>query len=227
MEDWQDSLRRMIAEMNAPKPKPVRVTVPDPAALARRAASILEGYFQQPAIEGYEPPDIWSSRKVWTRSQAAWLALNIDPHLTDSIWRLDESRETDLRALVAEMESRLFSENAKEQAHPSEWLRIMRNLGLNHPWMPSDDPSMDEPSGREVPKIMEILTAALISRYGLEAVADLEAGRSEESGRIIRDLQVNGCHLTQTTIRKYLKKEVIQRHSMKLATTSSRTLPNR
>lgn len=226
--DMREYMMGLQAEQR-PKPQPMQVKATTPVELAQQAARILEGTRQQPAIMGHEPPEIWLGFKTWTVGKAAWLALNIDPHLTAPTWKLCTEREQSLKTLAQEMEHWLIDGSGdKSKASPKDLIHAMRAFGLNHAWMPDDGPIQDDqPSAREEPQIMEILTAALIARYGPEAVADLDADRSETAGNIIRDLQANGCNLTTTTLRKYLKREVIQRYARKLVTTSSRTLPNR
>lgn len=228
--ELREYMKGVMAEaerLNAPKPAPMQVKAATPVELAQQAALILEGTRQQPAIVGHEPPDIWLGFKIWTVGRAAWLALNIDPHLTVPTWKLCTEREQALKTLAQEMEHWLIDGlGDKSKASPKDFIHAMRALELNHAWMPDDEPSMDEPSEREKPKIMEILTAALIAKYGLEVVENLANDRCDDMGEIHRGLQEYGANISKGTLGKYLKKEVIQRYARKLAVASSRTWSN-
>jgi hypothetical protein len=229
--DMREYMMGLQAEERAkqrPKPQPMQVKVTTPVELAQQAARILEGTRQQPAIVGHEPPDIWRGFKTWTVSKAAWLALNIDPHLTEPTWKLCPEREQALKTLAQEMEHWLIDGvGDKSKATPKDLIHAMRALGLDHAWMTNDDPIHDDqPSKREEPSVFELLASALVRAFGrdcIEAVVTKE--RTSETGRVMAQLQTQGgCTLGDRAIRNYLKSDVFMRAFIKLKPRSESEL---
>lgn len=80
---------------------------------------------------------MWLGFKTWTINDAAWLALNIDPFINIR-WLREKcpDRESALNAIALEMEHWLLRLIAlKANASPKTFVRVMRTIDLNHPWM--------------------------------------------------------------------------------------------
>ena len=112
------------------KKAPPRVFAPPKASdLVASARKIMAQH--QCAID-----PTWIKCRSWSNLEAAWLALGIDPNLTDP-WRLDRDWKASLTAIAEDLARRL-SRLVGEAGAPTDFIQVMTDLGIRPDWMDAE-----------------------------------------------------------------------------------------
>lgn len=109
------------------KKAPPRVFAPPKASdLVASARKIMAQH--QCAID-----PTWIKCRSWSNLEAAWLALGIDPNLTDP-WRLDRDWRPGLTPIAEDLARRL-SRLVGEAGAPADFIQVMTDLGIRSDWL--------------------------------------------------------------------------------------------
>lgn len=112
------------------KKAPPRVFAPPKASdLVASARKIMAQH--QCAID-----PTWIKCRSWSNLEAAWLALGIDPNLTDP-WRLDRDWRPGLTPIAEDLARRL-SRLVGEAGAPTDFIQVMTDLGIRPDWMDAE-----------------------------------------------------------------------------------------
>lgn len=193
------------------KKAPPRVFAPPKASdLVASARKIMAQY--QCAID-----PTWIKCRSWNNLEAAWLALGIDPNLTDP-WRLDRDWRPGLTPIAEDLARRL-SRLVGEAGAPTDFIQVITDLGIRPDWMDAEPivtGEQDEASkaGRGLAKTRHRVTNKEKERITSEAAPLIQRGTLNHA-QIAKEIGRRGSwKLTPDKI-----KEVVKDHCKALGRT--------